>query len=147
MKLSKDLREFVELLNSAGVEYVIVGAHAVAYHGYPRYTGDIDFFVRPTAESGRKIVDVLSAFGFEETGLTAEDFEKPDQIIQLGLPPQRIDLLTGITAVSFDDAINGSEAGVLDGIPVRFLGRSELLRNKKATGRTKDAADVEELEE
>src|ERR1700678_2529267 len=107
MKLQEDLREFVELLNSHDVDYLIVGGYAVAYHGHPRFTGDIDFFVRPTADNARALLGVLEEFGFAELGLSANDFTSPHQVIQLGLPPNRIDLLTGISGVSFEQAWPG----------------------------------------
>jgi hypothetical protein len=88
MRLNKDLREFIELLNANRVEYVVVGAHAVAWHGYPRFTSDIDFFVRPAIANGESIVATLRGFGFGAVNLTAADFARPDQIVQLGVPPQ-----------------------------------------------------------
>ena len=146
MKLQRDLREFVELLSSASVDYVIVGGHAVAFHGYPRYTGDIDFFVRPTPANAQRVCDVLESFGFGEMGLAPETFTQPDKVIQLGRAPNRIDILTSISGVSFDEAWAGREAGELDGIPVQYIGRGDLLRNKAASGRAKDLGDIEELE-
>lgn len=147
MKLQSDLREFVELLNSREVDYLVVGGHAVAFHGYPRFTGDIDFFVRPTRENADKIMDVLVAFGFGDLGLTRESFTTPDMVVQLGRPPNRIDLLTTISAVAFDDAWAGREQGKLDGVPVFFIGRDALIRNKQAASRAKDRADLEALQE
>ncbi len=93
MRLNKDLREFIELLNSNGVEYLVVGTFAFAWHGYPRFTADIDFFVRPVAANGEVIVAALRAFGFDGLGITANDFSRPDQVVQLGVPPNRIDLI------------------------------------------------------
>ena len=147
MKLADDLREFVELLNSRGVEYLIVGGHAVAYHGYPRYTGDLDVFVRPSEENGAKLIVILGDFGFDELGLDATTFTEPDVVVQLGRPPNRIDLITQISGVEFDDAWKSREQAVLDGIPVPMLGRDALLANKRASGRAKDMADVRELEQ
>jgi len=146
VKLSKDLREFVELLNSHAVEYVVVGGHAVAYHGYPRYTGDIDLFIRPTEPNAELMLAVLDAFGFGDVGVTRDDFTTPGRIVQLGLPPNRIDLLTGITGVAFDEVWINRVPASLDGIPVSLIGREELLRNKRASGRAKDLADVEALD-
>lgn len=145
MKLQKDLREFIELLNSRAVEYVVVGAHALAFHGHPRFTGDIDLLVRMTPENTRRVGDVLREFGF--TDLAADDglLSEEGVVVQLGVSPNRIDLMTSITGVSFDEAWADSAHGTLDGIAVRFLGRESLLRNKRATGRLKDLADAEEL--
>src|ERR1039457_230743 len=100
--LPKDLREFIELLNSNGVEYAIVGGFALAFHGRPRYTGDIDFLIRRTPENAEKVARVLAHFGFGSLGVGAADFLKPDCIVQLGYPPNRIDLLTSISGVDTD---------------------------------------------
>jgi hypothetical protein len=146
MPLPKDWREFIALLNSENVEYVIVGAAALAFHGVPRFTGDLDVLVRPSPENGRRIERVLEAFGFRSLGLSAADFEIPDQVIQLGVRPYRIDLTTGISGVTFDEAWEGRVEGALDDVPARFIGREEFLRNKRATGRPKDLSDIEMLE-
>jgi len=145
MPLPKDWREFIELLNSRGVEYLIVGAFALAFHGVPRFTGDIDILVRRSAENSARIEEVLRAFSFASLGLSAADFLNPDQVIQLGHPPNRIDLLTSITGVAFEEAWADRVAGELHGIPVRFIGREMLIRNKRATGRAQDKADLEAL--
>src|SRR6266478_6279930 len=100
MSLNADLREFVELLNSRGVEYVIVGAHSLAFHSRPRYTGDLDILVKPSPENAEKLATVLTEFGFAENSFKPSDFVEPDQMIQLGRIPNRIDLLTGITGVT-----------------------------------------------
>ena len=146
MKLQKDLREFIALLTSHQVEFVVVGGHAVAYHGYPRFTGDMDLFVRPSVENAKRLMTALVAFGFGSVGLTEAVFTKPDQVVQFGRPPNRIDLLTSISAVTFDEAWLDSEQAELDNLAVRILGRHSLLKNKRATRRAKDLADVEELE-
>jgi len=146
VKLSKDLREFIALLNSHGVDYVVVGGHAVAFHGYPRFTGDIDFFVRAEVDNAQKLLSALAAFGFAGLGIALEDFSTPEQIIQLGQPPNRIDLLTTISGVSFVEAWQTRVFATIDELPVAFLGKDALLRNKRASGRRKDLADVESLE-
>ncbi len=117
MRLPKDWREFIGSLNSGEVEYLIVGAFALAFHGFPRYTGDIDILVRAT----------------------------PGQVIQLGLVPNRIDLLTSITGVEVEDAWQRRVSAELDGVPVLFIDRGSLIKNKRATGRTQDWADLEAL--
>lgn len=146
MTLHKDLREFIESLNSANVRYVIVGGYAVAYHGHPRATGDIDFFVEASADNASRIVEAIREFGFGDIGLTAEDFSKPDAIIQLGRPPRRIDIITSVDAVSFEEAWTARVPANLDGIPVHFIDRELLLRNKRSTGRVQDQADAEKLQ-
>jgi hypothetical protein len=147
MKLSKDLREFIALLNSTGVNYLIVGGHAVAFHGYPRFTGDIDFFVERSLENAERIERVLGQFGFAGLGLTAQDFVQPEIVVQLGRPPNRIDLLTSIDGVRFEDAWPRRTAGDLDGLSVFFIGKLDLLANKRASGRPQDAADLSHLSE
>ena len=146
MHLPKDLREFIESLNSNEVEYLIVGAFALAIHGSPRYTGDIDILVRPSPANARKLTAVISTFGFSSLGLSTQDFLKPDQVIQLGRDPVRIDLLTSITGVEFEEAWEHRAITRLDGLPVPFIGKEDLIKNKRATGRTQDRADLEALE-
>jgi acetolactate synthase regulatory subunit len=145
MPLIKDLREFVELLNSNKVDYLVVGAFAVAFHGYPRYTADLDILVRPTPDNAQRILHVLNQFGFASLGISASDLESYGMVVQLGVKPNRIDLLTAISGVSFEDAWDSRISGDLDGIATRFIGREALIRNKEHTGRTKDAGDAEEL--
>src|ERR1700683_3818798 len=145
MPLSKELRESVELLNSNGVEYLVVGGFAVSYHGFARYTGDIDFLVCASEENSRRVVAALAEFGFGSVGIQAEDFQSPGMVVQLGVPPNRIDIITSISGVSFDDAWNSRTTGVLDGIATQFIGREALIRNKESTGRAKDLGDVDEL--
>jgi hypothetical protein len=145
MRLSKGWREFIELLNSAGVEYVIVGAHCLAFHGRPRYTGDLDILIRATPNEAEKIVDLLNKFGFADAGFKAGDFVEPDQVIQLGRIPNRIVLLTSISGVTNDEAFRTKVAADLDGIPVYVLDKDTLIRNKQAVGRPQDLADLESL--
>lgn len=145
MKLHSDLREFIGFLSSREVEYLVVGGHAVAFHGYPRVTGDIDFLLRSTPENADRMLRVLEDFGFGDLGLTATDFTAPGRVVQLGHPPNRIDLMTSISGLSFEEAWEGRVAGTLDGLPVWFLGKSALLRNKRASGRARDLADLEAL--
>jgi len=114
--LPKDWRAFIELLNSQSVEYLIVGAVALAYHGVPRYTGDLDILVRPSPENALRMESALSAFGITSLGLKAADFSEPDSIIQLGMMPNRIDILTSITGVPFEDAWSDRIQVELDGV-------------------------------
>jgi hypothetical protein len=146
MALSKDWREFLELLNSRGVDYVIVGAQSLAFHGRPRYTGDLDILVRPTPENARLLVDLLKQFGFAHSGFKETDFIEPEQMIQLGRAPNRIDLLSSISGVSTDDAFASRVSAELDGIPVFILGKDALIQNKRAVGRSQDLADLDILE-
>lgn len=143
MKLQKDLKEFIALLNSLRIEFVVVGAYAVAFHGYPRFTGDIDLFIRPSLENAAQTARALNSFGFPVAENLSADLTQPERIIQLGRAPNRIDLLTSISGVTFDEAWGSSIATELDGVPVRVLGREMLLKNKRESGRTKDLADIE----
>ncbi len=145
MKLQQDLREFVALLNSHKVEFVVVGGHAVAFHGHPRFTGDIDFLIRPSVQNAKQVLDVLRAFGFGDLSLSVDDFVKLGNVVQLGRPPNRIDLLTSISGVGFEDAWTSRIQAELDGLPVCFLGWQSLIDNKQASGRPKDLADVAKL--
>jgi hypothetical protein len=145
MNLLPDWRAFIELLNAHGVEYVIVGAWARAFHGIPRSTGDIDFFVRRTKENADRLVRVLNQFGFGSLPINAEDFLTPDRIVQLGVDPYRIDIINTISAVTFEEAWGERVAGEIDGLPVTFLSLRLFKRNKLAAGRAKDLADLDAL--
>lgn len=144
-QLQSDLSEFVELLNSRRVEYLVVGGHAVAFHGHPRLTGDIDFFLRATRENAERVLAVLKDFGFGALELCADDLIAPERIVQLGRPPNRIDLLTSISGVSFDAAWATRVAGDLGGHTVNFIGWDALIQNKIASDRDKDRLDVKKL--
>lgn len=146
MRLNRDLREFIELLRSRGIDCIIVGAHCVAFHGRPRYTGDLDILVRPTSENAKKLVDLLNQFGFASAGFKESDFTEPEQVIQLGRPPNRIDLLTSISGVTHDEAFASKVPAQLDGLPVFLLSKDALIRNKRAVGRPQDLADLDSLE-
>lgn len=144
-KLQADLKEFIGLLNSHGVEYLIVGGHAVAFHGHPRFTGDIDFFIRVTPANVQRLLAVLNDFGFGSLGITQRALLEPKRILQLGYPPNRIDILTSISGVDFDSAWESRIESVMDDQRVIMIGWNDLLQNKRAAGRRKDLADVEKL--
>ncbi len=143
--LDKDFREFVELLNSTSVEYLLVGGYALAAHGHPRYTGDIDFWVKPTPANATRLMSVLTQFGFGNVGLSASDFLKPDAVVQLGYPPARIDLLTAIDGVSFDECYPRRRHVTLAGVELTLIDVDDLRANKRAAGRPKDLADLDSL--
>jgi hypothetical protein len=145
MPLNKDWREFLGLLNSNGVEYLIVGAFAVAFHGFARYTADLDLLVRPTEDNADRVLRALSEFGFGKVGIQAADLCSPGMVVQLGVKPNRIDLLTAISGVSFDQAWATRSEAELEGVATHFIGLAPLLRNKEQTGRAKDLGDAEEL--
>jgi hypothetical protein len=143
--------DFVDLLRSlieAHAEFVIVGAHALAAHGLPRATGDLDVLVEPTPENAERVLDALRNFGapLAAHGVSRADFETPDNVYQIGLPPRRIDLLTSINGVSFEEARATRIFVDLEGLRLPVLGRAALVKNKRATGRPKDAVDADALE-
>lgn len=133
--------------NANGVEYVLVDGYALAHHGSLRFTGDLDLYVCPTPANAARIMAALDAFGFGGIGLTAEDFCTPDRVIQLGRPPVRVDLLTGIDGVTWEQAFAGAEACEVDGQPVPVIGLREFVANKRASGRPADLADLDALGE
>lgn len=145
-ELSNDLCEFVHLLNAKKVRYMLVGAWALAFHARPRYTGDVDFFVESSSDNAARLMEVIDEFGFGGIGIEATDFLEADSVIQLGRAPNRVDLLTGISGVSFEEAWGGRVTASLSGIEVTVIGRGHLLRNKRAANRAKDRADIEWLE-
>lgn len=145
MKLQKDLREFIALMNSHGAEYLVVGAHAVALYGYPRYTGDIDLWLRRSPENAARISAALGEFGFAGVGIGRDDLLREEHVVALGQPPNRIDLLTDISGVDFERAWSSRTEGDLDGLPVSFISREHLIENKRAAARIKDLADVDQL--
>ncbi len=145
--LNEDFRDFLVLLADGGVDFVIVGAYALAFHGAPRASGDIDLFVRPTPANAERVFDALARFGapLESAGVTAADFTQPGAVYQIGLPPRRIDVLTEISGLTFDEAWASRITAEIDGRTVSFIGREALLKNKEASGRPKDAADLARL--
>lgn len=147
MEVQPDFRELLALFNVHHVEYMIVGGYALAFHGAPRFTGDIDILVKPDPENAQRILAALEAFGFASVGLTSEDFSHPDHVVQLGVPPVRIDLITSLTGTSGDEAFTGKAVGSYGDVPVFYIGREQFIANKRATARQKDLADLEMLGE
>lgn len=147
METQKDFKELLVLFNAHNVDYIIIGAYALAFHGAPRYTGDLDILVCPDIDNARRVLRALQPFGFGSLDIVEEDLSVPNKVLQLGYPPLRIDLVTSLTGVSWDDAVKGRIKGKYGDVEVRYLGKSELLRNKKALGRKKDLADVEAIGE
>ncbi len=145
MALSRDLREFIELLNSHEVEFLVVGAHALAYHGLPRYTKDIDLFIATSKPNAAALFKAVEEFGFGSTGLKEEDFLATDVVIQLGVEPNRIDLLTGLSGIEWEEAWEDRVQGTLDGLPVAFISKDCFIKNKLASARPQDIADVARL--
>ena len=143
---NQDFKEFIRSLNDNTVRYLVVGGYAVALHGYPRYTKDMDVWVEMTTENASRVIEALNQFGFGSLDLKAADFMIPDQIIQLGYPPRRIDILTTLPGVEFSDCYASRVTTDMDGVSVNFIDLENLKKNKKATGRHQDFADLEALE-
>ncbi|MBK6713715.1 MAG: hypothetical protein IPG57_01060 [Burkholderiales bacterium] len=142
--LNSDFKEFAELLGARGVEHLVVGGYALAAHGHPRYTGDIDFWIRPTPDNIERLLLALGDFGFGSLGLTRDDFGS-DSVIQLGHPPRRIDLLTTLDGVDFSECWPRREVVALGGVTLNIIGRGDFISNKQAVGRLKDLADIEAI--
>jgi len=143
--LSKDFKEFIELLNAHNVRYLLVGGYAVAFHGYPRYTKDLDVWIELSSENADNVIKALDEFGFESLGLKPEDFLENDQIIQLGYPPNRIDILMTLKEINFGDCYKSKVEVDIQGVKINFIDLENLKQNKRATGRPQDLADTENL--
>ncbi len=144
--LNPDFREFVASLNASGARYLVVGGYAVALHGHPRYTKDLDIWLEATSENARRVIAALEAFGFGSLGVSESDFLVPDRIIQMGRPPNRIDLLTSLTGIDFASCYPARVCVDIDGLPVDVIDLENLKKNKRAVGRSQDLADIEALE-
>jgi hypothetical protein len=147
MEVQQDFRDVLALFNAHKVDYIIVSAHALAYHGAPRYTGDMDILVRPDSENAKRILSALDEFGFGSLGLKVEDFTVPDKVVQLGVAPVRLDLVTSLTGVSWEDVAAGRVGASYGNLKVYYIGKKEFILNKRALGRKKDIADLEAIGE
>jgi hypothetical protein len=145
--LAPDFDEFCGLLIDHGVEFVIVGAHALAFHGAPRFTGDLDIFVRPTDDNGRRLLAAITGFGFPVAPVTPEDIVAGTKVVEMGVPPVQIHVMSHIDGVTWDEVWRTREIGELGSRTIAFIGREAFLRNKRAAGRPKDLADIDALRE
>lgn len=143
--LNQDFREFVQSLNDSGALFLVVGGYAVALHGVPRYTKDLDLWIDNTPENAARVLDALDRFGFGELDISEDDLTRPDRVIQLGYPPVRIDLITSLEGVEFDECHAARLEVEVEGVIVSFIDLEHLKANKKATGRHQDLADLESL--
>jgi predicted nucleotidyltransferase len=141
-----DLREFLKSLNSARVEYLLIGGYAVGYYGYPRATGDLDIWIATSDKNARRIAQVVRDFGFDVPNLTSDLFLKEDKVIRFGEPPLRIEILTTISGVSFDECFARRSRVQFDGLRVNLISLEDLKKNKAASGRPKDQDDLQALE-
>lgn len=145
MKLVEDFEDFIELLNKNKVKYLAVGGYAFAIHAFPRFTNDIDLFILTSKPNVEKILLALNEFGFEKLNFAQEDLMKEGKVIQLGKPPYRIDILTSIDGVAFEEAWENKVEGRYGNQVLYFISKDDLIKNKKASGRKKDLDDLEYL--
>lgn len=143
--LTPDFSAFLRSLAENSVDYLLIGGYAVAWHGYPRPTGDLDVWVRPTLENASRVVEALTAFGFGVASLNAAQFTTPEVVVRMGYVPNRIEIMSAVSGVSFEDCWPGRVQSTWDGVPVTVIGLDCLHKNKRASGRLKDLADLEEL--
>jgi len=146
--LNEDFEDFLRALLDARAEFLLVGAHAMAVHGAPRATGDLDVFVKPSEPNASRVVAALVEFGapLQAHGVTEADFATPGLVYQVGLPPRRIDVLNEISGVTFEEALADHVAATVGALSIPVIGRAALIRNKRATGRKKDEVDAERIE-
>ncbi len=145
LELPLDFKEFLKLLNEKSVRYLLIGGYAVGYHGYPRATNDMDIWIAVHPDNAQRIVDVLKEFGFDLPELTTDLFLKENKIIRMGNPPMRLEISTGISGVEFEESYASRIVDTLDGVEVNIIDLPHLKANKKAAGRLKDLADLENL--
>ncbi len=144
--MNRDFVEILAALSAADAEFLVVGAHALAAHKRPRATGDLDIWVRATPENAKKVWSALTAFGAPLHDLTIDDLSDPEVVFQMGLPPYRIDILTSISGVAFEEAWPNRIINDFEGQPYAVIGLRDLIRNKRAAGRPQDVVDADELE-
>jgi hypothetical protein len=144
--MNPDFSDMLSALSAEGVEYLLIGAYAMAVHGVPRATGDIDVWVRPSPENADRVLRALARFGAPLGSLLAVDLTGEGTVFQVGVAPNRVDVMTGIDGVSFDEAWSRRETRTIDGVTLAVIGRDDLIRNKRATGRARDLVDAEQLE-
>lgn len=144
-QLNQHFLEFIGLLEEEKVDYLVIRGYAVGVHGFPRYTGDIDFFIAVSDVNSLKVMRVFEKFGFRDIGIVREDFLKRDHVVEIGREPRKIQVLTGIDGVEFEDCFTRKVEAMIGGRMVKFIGKDDLIRNKAAFGRAKDLIDLEEL--
>ena len=145
MVLDENFKEFIRLLNANDVKYLVIGGFAVAYHGYPRYTKDIDFWIWAHPENAEKVIKTIKDFGFGMMGFQIEDLLNPENVIQLGYEPNRIDLIVDLEGLNFEICFANCKDAEFEGIPIHFINLDDLVKNKLSTGRLKDKVDAQTL--
>lgn len=146
MKLDKDFADFISALNNNKVNYLIVGGYAMAFLGRPRFTGDLDIWIDCSEVNATKTLAAIKAFGFANLGITKKDLMQTNQVIQLGFPPVRIDVMTDLDGVHFKDAWQNRQTLTIDGLDLSHISKTDLIKNKTALGRTQDLADIKLLQ-
>jgi len=144
--LTKDFEDFLMMLQKHDVKFLVCGGHAVGFHGYPRLTMDFDLLIEPSEENAKKIINVLNEFGFENSGITESVFLEEGTAVTLGAQPNQIDLLTSVSDVSTHEIFKNAVEGQLGNFNILYIAKDDLIKCKKAAGRLKDLADIEELE-
>ena len=144
---NEDYKDMLSALADEKADFILIGAYALAAHGFPRATLDMDLWVRPSPDNAQKVCRALARFGAPSSQLSPADFEKPDAVVQIGVAPRRIDLVTGVSGLTYDDAYRGAIARDIEGVNVRILSMPDLIRNKLASGRPKDLEDARLLQE
>lgn len=145
IRLPSDFKEFLKLLNASGAEYLVIGGYAVGYHGYPRATIDLDIWVGTETENAEKVVDAIKRFGFSDENLSKNSLTQADQIIRMGVPPMRLEILSTISGVDFGECFERRITDVLDDIEINVICLADLKQNKSASGRYQDLSDLENL--
>lgn len=145
IEFPRDFKEFLQLLNSKKIEYLVIGGYAVGYHGYPRATGDMDIWIDINDQNATKMVDALKEFGFDPPELKKEIFLKEQKVIRMGVPPMRLEILTSIDGVNFKNCFNNRIVADFGDFKVNFISKDDLLINKRASGRPQDIVDFEKL--
>lgn len=143
--LTRDFKEFLQLLNGHGVDYLLIGGHAVAFHGYPRATSDMDIWVAVNDDNASKMARVLAEFGFDVETAAKELFLQPDHVVRMGVAPNRIEVQTGIDGIVFNECYPRRITAQIDGVTVNLISLGDLKKNKLSSGRYKDLADLENL--
>ncbi|MBS1818919.1 MAG: hypothetical protein JSU08_13385 [Acidobacteria bacterium] len=147
MELAPDFDEFIACLSARGVEFLVVGAYALAFHGAPRFTGDLDILIRPTAENAQRLLQAIGDFGFPSDAVSADELSDPRRMLEMGVPPVQLHIMSALSGLSWDDAQADAAVGRIGSHTVGILGRASLIRNKRAAGRPKDLADLDALGE
>jgi predicted nucleotidyltransferase len=145
MTLAQDFEDFIKLLNKHQVDYMVVGGYALAFHGKPRHTGDLDIWINTTEDNAEKLVHAIKEFGLSGLGLTKSDFMQEGYVTQIGYPPLRIDILNSIDGVQFETAFLNKLLVDVNGIEIKYIGLRDFIDNKNASGRSQDIADVKEI--